>query len=319
MQIEKIKKVISESKSICIASHMNPDGDNLGSICAVYNYLISENKDAFLIIDDLVPKNYNFLPNIANSARSENIDFIPDLFIVLDCADIGRLGENCKDLFLKSNFKLNIDHHKTNTEFGDLNLVDSSSPATGEVLFNLFKDLEVKLNKDIATCLYTAISSDTGSFKYDSIRPETFIAASNLLEYEIDKNEIAVNLYQKRSLEKTRLLIKAVNTMELFEDNKIAVVYVDDEMIKSCGAVKSDTEGIVEFIRDIDDVEVAVFMKIKESSIKLSIRTKSYVDATKIAGVYGGGGHLRAAGADMELPFEERKKEVVKLATEELK
>ncbi|MDO5041133.1 MAG: bifunctional oligoribonuclease/PAP phosphatase NrnA, partial [Peptoniphilus sp.] len=288
MQTEKIKKVISESKNICIASHMNPDGDNLGSICAVYNYLINENKDVFLIIDDFIPKNYHFLPNINRSVKSESIDFIPDLFIALDCADIGRLGKNCRDLFLKSNCKLNIDHHKTNTNFGDFNIVDSSSPATGEVLFNLFKDLDYKLNKDIATCLYAAISSDTGSFKYDSVRPATFVAASHLLEYGIDKNEIAVNLYQKRSLEKTKLLINAVNTMELFDDDKIAVVYVDDEMIENCGAVKSDTEGIVEFIRDIDDVEVAIFMKIKKSSIKLSIRTKSHVDATKIAEFYGG-------------------------------
>ncbi len=183
----------------------------------------------------------------------------------------------------------------------------------------MFKDLGFELDKDIATCLYTAISSDTGSFKYDSIRPDTFITAAHLLEYGIDKNEIAVNLYQKRSLEKTKLLIKALSTMELFENNKIAIVYADDEMIKSCGAVKSDTEGIVEFIRDIDGVEVAVFMKIKESSIKLSIRTKSHVDATKIATVYGGGGHTRAAGADMDLPFKERKKEVIKLAMDELK
>jgi phosphoesterase RecJ-like protein len=315
---DKIKKSIDSANNICIASHLNPDGDNLGSVLALYKLLKNMNKNVFALIDDDVPENLQFLPNLDKSNKSSDIKIDPDLFIVVDCADIGRMSSNIQNIFGNAKNTINIDHHLTNTKFAKLNLVDTKSPATGELLFALFYEIGYELDKDIATCLYAAISTDTGSFKYDSTRKETFLTAAELLKYDININEIAVNLYQKRSLPKTKLLIKAMDNLELYANNKIALVHVDDEMVKEASAKKMDTEGIVEFIRDIDDVEVALFMKIKQSSIKVSIRTKSYVNAIKIAEKFGGGGHVRAAGANMDLDFEKNKKLLIKYAMEEL-
>lgn len=318
MIINQINQEIENAKNICLASHLNPDGDNLGSILGLYKLLTNKSKNVNLIIDDEVPDNLKFLPNLDKSIKSSEIKENPDLFIVLDCADIGRVSNGVREIFEKTKSTINIDHHLTNTKFADINLVDTKSPATGELLFTLLDNLDYELDKEIATCLYAAISSDTGSFKYDSTRKETFMAAAKLLEYGINVNDIAINLYQKRSIGKTKLLMNAMDTLEFYENNKIALVYVDDEMIKNANAKKMDSEGIVEFIRDIDDVEIALFMKIKQKSIKLSIRTKSYANAINIAEKFDGGGHIRAAGASMKLDFENQKKLLIKYAMDEL-
>ncbi|MGO3751324.1 MAG: DHH family phosphoesterase [Peptoniphilaceae bacterium] len=318
MQKNKFKELIENSQKIYIASHINPDGDNVGSLLALFKLLLNLKKNVTLIEDDYIPDFLKFLPNWEIAKKSVELDEKSDLFISLDCADIDRLGEGAKNLFLKSKNSINIDHHSTNTNYGSVNLIDIHAPATGEILYELIKDADYNIDSDIAKCIYTAISSDTGSFKYDSTRSRTFIIASELLTIGIDINEIAVNLYQNNSLEKTKLLSKSLNTLELFGNGKVATVFVDDNMIKECSAKKSDTEGIVESVRDISGVEVALFFKIKKDSIKLSIRTKSCINASKIALKYGGGGHIRAAGASLNLPFEERKKEIVKIALDEI-
>ena len=310
-------KEIEKAKKIFLASHISPDGDNLGSLLAMYHYLKSLNKEVYAIEDDEIPDNLLFLPGVSDLVKSNNLEDC-DLFIAIDCADMDRLSDNSKFLFQKAKSTINIDHHNTNTEFGMINIVDRLAPAAGEVLFYFFKSIEAKLNREIAICLYTAISSDTGSFKYDSTRKETFEAARELLDYEININKIAVELYQNRSLNKTNLLIKAMNTLTLYNDGKIGVVYVTEDMIKQTDAKKLDTDGIVEFLRDINGIEVALFFKIKKDSIKLSTRTKSYVDATKIVTPFGGGGHIRAAGATLKLPYESRLKEVLELVSENL-
>ncbi|WP_138158934.1 DHH family phosphoesterase [Peptoniphilus catoniae] len=318
MKINLLKESIEKAQTISLISHLNPDGDNIGSLLGFYNLLKSLKKDVYLIIDDTVPDFLKFLPGINESIKSTDLDKGVDLFITLDCADLDRIGKDAINLFNSAKITINIDHHITNTEFADVNIVDKKSPATGELLFNIFTEIGYDLNKEIATPLYAAISSDTGSFKYDSTRPETFYAAAKLMEYGVNINEIAVNLYQRRSLEKTNLLISAMDTIEFFADNKIAIVYIDDYMIEKSKAKKSDAEGIVEFVRDIEGVEIAIFMKIKKDSIKLSLRTKSYINAINIASKFGGGGHVRAAGATMNLPFKDRKEEIIKYAKEEL-
>ena len=318
MEINSLKSLIDNSNNILVASHLNPDGDNLGSITAMYLTLKKYGKNVFLIEDDEVPASLKFLPGINAMIKSKKIKEDADLFITLDCADMERLG-NAKELFLNAKHTLNIDHHSTNTRFAEFNIVDDKSPATGEILFEILTYLGYELDKDIATCIYTSISSDTGSFKYDSVRKSTFEIAAKLMDYDININDIAVNLYQNRSLQKTELLLRALNRLELYEDNKIGIVSINDSDMEECNAKKSDSDGIVEFVRDISTVELAILLKEKGSVVRLSTRSKSYVDCTKIASKFGGGGHIRAAGATIESNLELAKEEVLKYAIKEIR
>lgn len=313
-QIELFYKWIDESDNICIGSHLNPDGDNLGSLTALYHYLKNMNKNVTWYGEDSVPDDLVFLPGIEQRTREVKENY--DLFIALDCADINRLGQG-KEVFENSKKTVNIDHHKTNTEFADLNIVGSIS-STGELLYQILDQGTMPLDTKIATGLFTAISSDTGSFKYDSTKAGTFFAAGHLMDYDIPINTISVNLYQKRSLAKTSLLIEAMKGIEYFDNEKLAIVGVSLDLIDTCHAKPSDTEGIVEFIRDIEPVEIAILLKERKKEVKVSIRTKSYANAIAIVTPFGGGGHIRAAGATILGTLEEVKEKVKKVALKEL-
>ncbi|RVU54172.1 DHH family phosphoesterase [Anaerosphaera multitolerans] len=317
MEINRLNNLINNANNIYLASHVNPDGDNIGSLLAMFKILKNLNKEVHLIINDEVPDSNKFLPNLEYAEKSENLDLKSDLFIALDCADLDRLGR-VKDLFLDSETTINIDHHFSNTNFADLNIVNSKASATGELLYTIFENLKYPIDTEVATCLYTAIASDTGSFKYDSVTSYTFEVIAKLLTYGINKSEININLFQNRSLEKTKLLVKALNTLELFEENKIGVVTISDEIMLKLGAKISDADGIVEFIRDISGIEIAILLKEKKDNIRLSLRTKSFVNAINIASTFDGGGHIRAAGATIYLPLETAKEKVIKAAIGEL-
>lgn len=318
-ELSKFKIAIDEAKSIAIASHLNPDGDNLGSLNALYGLLKNIGKKTTFILNDEIPSSFLFLPYIdkfTSPQDLENESF--DLFIALDCGDLNRLGDEVKQYFLLSKKTINIDHHNSNDYFADINIVDINATATCEVLFSIFKELKYNLDKEIATSLYTGISTDTGSFKYDSVRPQTFKFASKLLEYGIDFRTINISLYQTRSKEKTDLLVKALNSIKYYNDNKIALVRVTIDDFEKTGAKKLDSDGIVEFVRDIEGVEVAVLLKEKENSIRLSMRSKSFINCTEVASKFNGGGHIRAAGGTFNHnDLDKAEKDVVSAIMEE--
>ncbi|MCI5642684.1 MAG: bifunctional oligoribonuclease/PAP phosphatase NrnA [Peptoniphilus sp.] len=315
----ELKNLINESENIAVASHLNPDGDNLGSVTAMVGMLKKLGKNAVYVLDDTIPNSFKFLPNLSYAKSPDKINNAFDLFIALDSSDENRMGDNIKKIFETSKKTVNIDHHFSNTKFADLNIVDDKSPATCEVLARIFETLDLELNKDIATSLFTGLSTDTGSFKYSSVNSNTFLIASNLFKYDIDINEVTVNVYQSRSRQKTDLLIRAMNSIEYFDNDKIAVVFVTkDDMIKS-KAEKADADGIVEFVRDIDSVELAVLLKEKDDCIRLSLRSKSYLDCTKVASKFNGGGHVRASGGTINhTDLNKAKEDVVKVAEEQL-
>lgn len=313
------KKLIDKCETIGVASHLNPDGDNLGSVTAMVGMLNKLGKNVIYVLDDSIPSSFKFLPNLNFSKSPEDIEKDFDLFIALDSSDENRMGDNIKKIFKKSKHTVNIDHHFSNTKYADLNIVDDKSPATCEVLTRIFKTLDLGLNKEIATSLFTGLSTDTGSFKYSSVTSDTFLIASELFEYDIDINEVTVNVYQSRTRQKTDLLIRAMNSIEYFDDDKIAVVFVTKEDMEKSKAEKADADGIVEFVRDIDTVELAVLLKEKDDCIRLSLRSKSYLDCTKIASRFNGGGHVRASGGTINhLDLEKAKLDLVKVAEEQL-
>lgn len=294
-QMDLAKTKILESNKICIASHVQADGDNIGSILALGLALRKINKEVYMVKTDSIPSDFMFLPGAQDIKDLDDYNDI-DLFIALDSADVDRLGEN-KELIQKSDFVINIDHHISNTNFGDINIVDSDSGSTAELIFKMIKILNIKIDRDIGTCIYTGISTDTGNFMYDNTSSETHLIAAELLEIGIDKKSINLNIYQSKSMEKTKLFIKTLESLETYFDNKLAIVQVTDEMLLETGTKMEDTEGIISFIRDIEFVELAIMLKeFEKDQIKVSMRSKEYVDVSELCSKFNGGGHVRAAG-----------------------
>ncbi len=314
-QMDLSIELIKQSKNIYIGSHIQPDGDNIGSILALGLALKKIRKEVFIVKVDEIPSDYTFLPSIDMIKDYDEKDNFIDLFIALDASDLDRLGSK-KTMVLKANKVLNIDHHKSNTYFGDINIVSENSSATGELIYRLIEKMGIELDKDIATCIYTAISTDTGSFMYDSTTYETHEIVAKLLKTGIDKNNININLYQNRSLERTKLFIKALDGLETYFDNKVAIVKVTQELLEESKTKMEDTEGIVSFIRDIAPVEVACLLKeFEKNQIKISVRSKRYIDVSQICEKFNGGGHKRAAGCTIYGDVEKAKE----LILEEIK
>lgn len=316
--IEAIE-LIKESKTILIASHVNPDGDNIGSSLALTLALKKINKNVLILKSDSVPNSFSFLPGIDLIREYDSKLKDIDLFIVLDCGDEDRLGEN-KPLLETAKKIINIDHHISNTNFGDINIVDHEASATGELIYYFIKQMNIDFDKEIATNLYTAISSDTGSFKYESVTGDTHRIIADLLDYKIDKNNININLYESMSFTQMKLFVKSLASLEILNNSQIAVVKVTQEILKETGASLEDAEGIISFIRKISTVEAACVLKELESeNIKISLRTKKYLDASKICENFNGGGHKRAAGCTIYKNIEEAKKLIIQEIQTELK
>lgn len=306
-QVSQAKKLIDSSEKIFLASHISPDGDNLGSLLSLSMGLINNgHKVKVLKVDDL-PDMYRFLPGV-DLLEEWDEDEEVDLFIALDCGDVHRLGQ-AEILFNRAKNTINIDHHLSNTGYGDVNIVHSNASSTGEIVFELLSQWGVDIDRDMATCLYTALSTDTGSFIYSSTSARTYEIASILMDKGIDLNEIAINLYQSNSIESRKLFIAAMNTLEFHMSNRVSLIYVDQSMLDENKAQWQDTEGFIEFIRNIDGVELAIFLKEYEKDlVKVSLRSKEYVNASELCKLVGGGGHKRAAGATVEASLSKVKK-----------
>lgn len=293
--LDDINDVIKKYNNIYIASHIQPDGDNIGSILSMGLALMELEKNVYMLKSDTIPSDYEFLPGIEMIKEYQELNNL-DILITLDCSDIDRLGPN-KDLLAKAKYVINIDHHISNTNFGNINFVDSNAAATGELVYHIINKLGIGISKEIATNLYTAISTDTGSFKYESVSDRTHEIIARLYKCGIDNAYINNKLYHSRSLERTNLLISSFSTLNTFADNKAAIVKVTQKMLDSTNTKMEDTEGIISFIKDIDSVEVACLLKeFGDRETKISMRSKSYIDVSKICESFNGGGHIRAAG-----------------------
>lgn len=307
-----IIQTIMGSDNFIITSHYSPDGDNLGSSIGLYLALKKLNKKVFIVLDDLMPKNLKFLYQDVNICKSEELNLNEYILIALDCGDKNRIC--CSESIIKnSKLIINIDHHASNDNYGDLNYVDSKASSTCELVYNLLVSMDEKiLDKKIGSCLYTGLVTDTGNFMYSNANSSSFIMASNLIKLEIDKENIIKDIYQNNPLNYIKLLGDALNTLEVLE-NKIAIIGLDREIFKKHNISFNDVEGVVNYTRDIEEVEVGILLKEKTpSEIKVSFRSKSYVDVNKIAQVFGGGGHMRASGCTIKDSLENAKRMIIK-------
>ncbi len=308
MTLDNIKEEILNSKNIIILTHEVPDGDAIGSSLAMYIGLKQLGKDVDIVIPKY-SKTYSFLPCINKIKAKGKIENY-DLAIALDCGDIKRLN-GFSNYFENANCKISIDHHEANTMFADYNFVNPTAPACSQILITVLKALNIEITKDIGTCLLTGIITDTGGFKYQNVKPETFEFAAEILSKGVNVSEIYKKTLQTVSKEKFELRKRAINRIELLEEGKIAFTYITQEDEEQTNS--EDHDGIVEIGRDIEGVEISIFLRQNDNNeYKISLRSNDYVNVSDICLLLGGGGHMRAAGGTITgVSFEKAKEKVI--------
>ncbi|MFA5527242.1 MAG: bifunctional oligoribonuclease/PAP phosphatase NrnA [Peptostreptococcales bacterium] len=297
---KNIIKILKDSEDIYIFPHILPDGDAIGSSTALCRALIKLGKNPTILVEDGIPKYLEFLV----SGIEENIKEVQDVLekikdtticIAIDSSDEDRMGSRLSAY--KKGCTINIDHHYTNNLFAEHNYVDDGAGATGEIILSMIKSLDVAIDKEIGEAIYTAISTDTGSFKYTNTTSKTHIIAAELLDLGIDLNAISIELYQNTRLEKITLQKRVLETLTTFHHGQAAYACVTMEMMEEIQATVDETEGLIEMLRDIEGVEVAIiFKELEKNNIKVGLRAKKYFDVSKVAMDFNGGGHVKAAG-----------------------
>ncbi len=305
----KIISKIKESNKIAIMSHIMPDGDNVGSTLALYNALKKSGKDVHLILDDEIPKIYRFLKNSDKVERPGQYESF-DAVIALDCGDANRLGKS--RLYLENNFVINIDHHISNDEFGNLNMIDSNAAATAEIIYQIIKILGIEMDREISECLYTGIVTDTGQFQYSNTTSVTHQIAGDLINNGVNASLMFERIYQNSSKEKVMLMKTALETLEFYHNDSISCISLTLEQMRKVNALEADSDGIINLARDIECVEVAIFLKeLEPGKIKVGLRSKKLVDVASVSLQFGGGGHVRAAGCTLHGTIEDVKARVL--------
>ena len=296
MTLDNILEEIKKAKKIVILTHEMPDGDAIGSSLALKYAINSLGKE----VDVIIPKYskcFTFLPGIEELKEETDVERY-DLAIALDCSSNKILVGN-EQYFEQAETKIVIDHHGSNQMYGDLNFVNPVAPACCEILVGMFDYLGIEITKEIGTCIITGIITDTGGFNYN-VTPETFDFAAMLLRKGINISEVyrkALKTITRPSFELRKL---ANDRLEFLENGKVTFTYITLEDEEKVGAQTGDHEGIVENGRDIEGVEVSIFLherKDKPNGFKISLRSSEYVNVSDVCLMFGGGGHPRAAGA----------------------
>ena len=294
--IDQILKCIKKSKNIVIVTHENPDGDAVGSSLAMYHALRGLKKNVDIIIPEYA-KCFNELPGIDEVIKES--DKVYDLAISLDAATDKLLNVWVK-YFREADQRIVIDHHSTNTMFGDINYVDLSAPACAQVVYMLIKHYRWKITPEIGTCIMAGIITDTGGFQYSGVSKDTFNIAAELLDAGVNISKVYKKVFDTKTKSSFELRRIALDRMEFLEDDKIAFTYITNEDERKVNAGVGDYEGIVSEGRSIEGVEVSIFLhELKDGEFKISLRSNSYVNVSDVCIMFGGGGHIRAAGAKM--------------------
>lgn len=309
----EIRDEILKRDNIVVVSHVNPDGDAIGSGLALTLGLRKLGKKVRFILQDKYPDSVSFLKEIGNAEvynPSENYNF--NLVICVDGATDDRLGEAKK--LLENRFVINIDHHISNTMYGDLNYVEEIS-STSELVYRFLKFSEIELDIDMAESLYTGLVNDTGNFSHNNVTAKTFEMATELKAIGADNSKIVREFFNTRTMAAIRLLGKAMYDMKYDEEKKLAYYFMSKEELDRYAGRKEDTEGIVEKLISFKEAEVSLFLREdKVGVIKGSMRSKHDIDVNVIASIFNGGGHRKAAGFTSELPADE----IVKIVLEKL-
>lgn len=311
MTLDNIIEEIKKAESIVILTHETPDGDAIGSSLAMKVALKKLGKNADVIIRE-VPKIFNFLPESGEIKKDTDIEKY-DLAISLDCADFKRLVGN--EYFESAKQTIVIDHHGSNKMYGDINFVNPVSPACCQILIGMFQYFEIDIDRELGTCILTGIITDTGGFRYSGVTTETFEFTAELLEKGVNVSDIYKRVLDTKTKANFELTKRAIDRMEFLEDGKVTFTYITNTDLLEVNAEIGDHEGLVEIGRDIEGVEVSVFIRQKDeekNTYKVSMRSNEYVNVSDVCLMFGGGGHEKAAGAIVQGDIEQVKQKILK-------
>lgn len=286
MTLDNIIEEIKKAESIVILTHETPDGDAIGSSLAMKIALKELGKEADLIIKEY-PRVFDFLPYRNEVKQSTEIEEY-DLAIALDCADFKRLVGN--EYFEKAKQTIVIDHHGSNTMYGDINFVNPVSPACCQILIGMFQYFNIDIEKDLGTCILTGIITDTGGFRYSGVTPETFEFTADLLQKGVNVSDIYKRVLETKTKPNFELMKRTIDRMEFLENGKITFTYITNEDLKEVNAGIGDHEGLVEIGRDIEGVEVSIFIRQKEdeeNAYKVSMRSNDYINVSDVCLMFG--------------------------------
>lgn len=306
VSLAKCLELLHAANNIAITAHLHPDGDSLGSMLALYHYLVAQGKQPMLVLDDKISPALNFLPG--SDAITTNCDqpIDSDLLVVLDASDIERIGKI--STLIKAPI-LNIDHHISNTKYADYFYIDSTAAATGEIIFQALQAAGATITSDMAVCLYTAIATDCGFFRYANTSPKTMRYGAYLMELGVKPNLIAETL-ETVPLSNIKLLTDVLETLQVHDDGKIAVITVDARSLDPA----ESTEGFINYPRNLEGVDIAMLFKIVDDhTIRVSMRSRQ-ADVSKLALQFGGGGHARAAGCTVDGTIDSAAQQVITAA-----
>lgn len=320
---EPILELVRGASHVVLATHVHPDGDALGSLFGLADILEAMGKKVFQYLEEPVSRLYDFLPRcaLANTDLDAALQFVEEageesnvLAIALDCGDGERLGQ-AKDKLLSIAPFVVIDHHLGHRAFGDYLWLESDCSSTGEMLYELALALDAKVSLNAAFCLYVAIVTDTGSFRYESTSPRTLRIAADLVEKGVSPDEVAQRVYDNYTLARLRLMEMVLATLEIHAEGRIGLIRVDTDMFEQSGATSDDVEGFINYPRSLSSVKVAAFFKeIKKGLVSVSLRAKGTVDVATIAAGFGGGGHKNAAGFRFsDKPIQDVQEEVLEV------
>jgi phosphoesterase RecJ-like protein len=296
-----IRDAILSRQRFLLTSHARPDGDSIGSQLAMAFALDALGKGVRIVNADRAPEHYQDFPGMDRIEIASTVAPDVDAVLVMECSDLARAGVSG----LAGQFLINIDHHAGNSLYGSLNWHDESAAACGEMVFDLIRSLGVSLSVEIATHVYLAILTDTGSFHHSNITPRTFDICRQTVEAGVNPAAMARRIFDSNSFGKLKLIGALLDRMELLDNGRLAVLYLDDGMLAACGCTHNDTEGLINLPLTAREIQAVVFFKVApDGTVRVSMRSKYDVDVRRVANAFGGGGHTNAAGFTVNGPLD---------------
>jgi phosphoesterase RecJ-like protein len=316
---DRIIDHLKKSRSVLVVSHANPDGDAIGALLATGLAIKAMQKDVCMYNQSAIPAVYRFLPLVHQIGHKINAIESYDTILVLDCGSLERVGRVASQ-FQKGQTLINIDHHVTNTKFGDLQWIDPDACATSEIIYRLIKLLGLAFDCPMATAIYTGILTDTGSFRFSSTNQQAFAICAEMIESGANPYEVAQHVYGHYSLGRIKLLNLALDSLEISPNGTVSIMSLTQDMLDKTRTQEEDIDGIINYARRIEDVKVAALIHEvagygrARRQYHVSLRSDGDVNVALIAAQFGGGGHANAAGFSVEATLADLKHKIVELA-----
>jgi len=320
--MDQIINHIKEASHILLASHSGPDGDAVSSLLALGLAIGKLGRKTTIYNASPIPAVYRFLPSVERIVRHIKKANTYDLALVLDCGNLPRIGEAYSTVS-QIPVVINIDHHISNTGFGDIQLVDPLACSTAEIVYRLIKAMDVPIDNAMATSLYTGILTDTGSFRFSSTNQAAFAISQEMAELGVEPHDVAQHVYGTYSLGRIKLLNLALDSIEISDNGKLSIMTVTGAMFAETRTQPEDADGMINYARRIEDVKVAALIHEQKNGTTnsngrcryhVSLRSDGSVDVAAIAGSFGGGGHTSAAGFQVETTLTKLKSDITALA-----